>query len=127
MSGPEVGDAAVQGPEEIADAFVWPRDRFALDLIEIALHGEAGKLGPPSPKALCGPLQTLVQRSGEPDGNLGFHMSHLVFVDAMQCTANASHTQERAGSFPVPTLRLRGVLRVRSCLVHPGDHTSVAC
>jgi hypothetical protein len=51
MSGPEVGDAAVQGPEEIADAFVWPRDRFALDLIEIALHGEAGKLGPPAPQS----------------------------------------------------------------------------
>jgi len=47
MSGPEIRDAAVQGPEEIADALVRTRGRLALDLVQIALHGEAGKLGPP--------------------------------------------------------------------------------
>jgi hypothetical protein len=64
MSRAQVGDAAIQRPEEIADALVRTRDRFAVDLIEIALHSEAGKLGPSSPKALCGAFQTLVQCFG---------------------------------------------------------------
>ena len=51
MSGPEVGDTAVQGREEIADALVRARGRFALDLVEIALHRESGKLGPPPPQS----------------------------------------------------------------------------
>ena len=55
ISGPQVGDAAVHGPEEIADALVRTRGRFALELVQIALHGDAGKLGRPPPKALCGP------------------------------------------------------------------------
>lgn len=93
MSRSKVGDTAVQRPEQIVNSLVGTQRRFALDLIEVALYGEAGKIGSPSSSALRGPLQAPMERFGHSDGDLGFHVFLPVETEAMQCTACASHKQ----------------------------------
>jgi len=68
MSGPEVGDAAVQGPEEIADAFVWPRDRFALDLIEHSVARRGGQARTAGAPVQCLAREALAWRGRQPKG-----------------------------------------------------------
>jgi hypothetical protein len=59
---------------------------LALDLVQVPLNRQAGKVGPPPPKASRGPIQAPVERLGQADGDLRFHAISWAVAPARTAT-----------------------------------------